>query len=96
MVLAGDAPAFTSLFLLGIGWNLFTAGQHRSPESIRLRASQGTGNDFIVFTGMAISSLFLALSITSWVELGQFGNVAYDGVVMVAVFWLALWKNSNE
>ena len=55
---------------------------------------QGT-NDFIVFTGMAISSLFSGTLYHfmgwNWVNMATLPMI---GVVMVAVFWLALWKKT--
>ena len=100
VALAGTTlPHFwLSLFLLGIGWNFaFTGGTtlltevHTASERAKV---QGT-NDFIVFTGMAISSLFSGTLYHfmgwNWVNMATLPMI---GVVMVAVFWLALWKKT--
>ena len=100
VALAGTTlPHFwLSLFLLGIGWNFaFTGGTtlltevHTASERAKV---QGT-NDFIVFTGMAISSLFSGTLYHfmgwSWVNMAPLPMI---GLVMIAVIWLAL-RNRN-
>ena len=100
VALAGTTlPHFwLSLFLLGIRWNFaFTGGTTLLTKSIRLRSEQVQDNDFIVFTGMAISSLFSGALSLHGLELGQYGNVAYDrGCYVCCLLARTLEKNSNE
>jgi len=102
VALAGTTlPHFwLSLFLLGIGWNFaFTGGTtlltevHTASERAKV---QGT-NDFIVFTGMAISSLFSGTLYHfmgwSWVNMAALPMI---GLVMIAVIWLALRNRKSN
>ena len=85
-----------SLFLLGIGWNFsFTGGTklltevHNSSERAKV---QGT-NDFIVFIGMAISSLFAGTLYHflgwQWVNIAALPMIA---IILTAVILLAVFR----
>lgn len=96
-----SVPHFwVSLFLLGVGWNFsFTGGTklltevHNSSERAKV---QGT-NDFIVFIGMAISSLcagtlyhFLGWQ---WVNIAALPMIA---IILIAVTWLIFSQRQTQ
>ena len=83
-----------SLFLLGIGWNFSFTGAtklltevHNSSERAKV---QGT-NDFIVFIGMAISSLFAGTLYHffgwQWVNIAALPMIV---IILFAVIWLVV------
>ena len=89
-----SVPHFwVSLFLLGIGWNFaFTGGTtlltrvHTASERAKV---QGT-NDLIVFTGMAMSSLFSGTlyHFMGW-QWVNYAALPMISIVLIAVIWLA-------
>ena len=102
VALSGQTLAhfWTALFLLGIGWNFsFTGGSvmltevHTPSERAKV---QGT-NDLIVFTTMAISSLF---SGTIYHFLGwawvNFATVPMIAIMFSAALWLGLRQRADR
>ncbi len=96
VALNGDSLTYfwISLFLLGVGWNFaFTGGTrlltqvHTPSERAKV---QGT-NDFVVFTGMALSALFSGTLYHNmgwtWVNYGVLPMVL---IVLIATTWLSI------
>jgi MFS family permease len=94
-LLGYTVPHFwVSLFLLGVGWNFaFTGGTklltevHTPSERAKV---QGT-NDFIVFTGMAIASLFAGTVYHffgwQWVNLAALPMIV---IILISTTWLMI------
>lgn len=86
---------WTSLFLLGIGWNFMYVGgsallteAHASPE----RAKTQAANDFLVFLTMAISSASsgLLLNKNGWHAV-NYGSIPFLLLAACATLWL-MWR----
>ncbi len=102
VALSGTGVTFfwVSLLLLGIGWNFsFTAGT-RLLTQVHTPAEQGKvqgTNDFIVFTGMAISSIFSGTLYHffgwQWVNMAA---IPMALLIIASAVWLIFVKRTNN
>lgn len=94
------AHFWTSLVLLGVGWNFLYVGgtalltQTYRPEE---RAKAQGANEFAIFVMMVISSLSSGMLVTGagW-ELLNLAALLPLGAVIVSIFWLAMVQRSQR
>jgi MFS family permease len=94
------AHFWTSLVLLGVGWNfLYVGGTALLTETYRPeeRAKAQGANEFVIFVMMVISSLSSGMIVTNagW-ELLNLAALLPLGAVLVAIPWLAIVQRSQR
>jgi MFS family permease len=94
------AHFWTSLVLLGVGWNfLYVGGTTLLTQSYRPeeRAKAQGANEFAIFVMMVISSLSSGMLVTGagW-ELLNLAALLPLAAVIVAIFWLAMVQRSQR
>jgi MFS family permease len=95
----GIVHFWTSLFLLGVGWNFMYVGgsallndSHTPSE----RAKTQAANDFLIFITMAISSMSsgMLLDRAGWHAV-NYGSIPFLVLATIATLWL-MWQRRHR